>query len=112
MGHLLVGKAPMAITIHPDLIHRLRPAEGHLRGIVGMIEAGEDCPAILPQVLCVQRALRAVHRLLLAHHLTTCLREELSAPELDMRERALASIVELYRLVGAAPPVADRKKFV
>lgn len=102
----------MATTIHPDLIHRLRSAEGHLRGIVGMIEAGEACPAILQQVLCVQHALRAVDRLLLAHHLSTCLREALSAPELDTRERALASIVELYRLVGGEPPSADRKELV
>jgi DNA-binding FrmR family transcriptional regulator len=112
IGQLHIRKAPMATTIQADLIHRLRSAEGHLRGIIGMIEAGEDCPAILEQVLCVQHALRMVDRLLLIHHLSTCLREELSAPEMETRERALASVVELYRLVGGEPPVADRKELV
>jgi len=41
-----------------DLIRRLRSAEGHLRGIIGMLQADADCHEIIRQVLAVQGALR------------------------------------------------------
>jgi len=31
---------------HPDIMKRLRRAEGHLRSIIDMIEAGRSCPDI------------------------------------------------------------------
>ena len=30
-------------TTHPDLVKRLKRAEGHLRHVIGMIEGGETC---------------------------------------------------------------------
>ena len=41
------GRTIPSETIQIDLIRRLRSAEGHLRGIIGMVEAGASCQDIL-----------------------------------------------------------------
>ncbi|EOK5450764.1 metal-sensing transcriptional repressor, partial [Pseudomonas aeruginosa] len=30
-------------STHPDLVKRLKRADGHLRHVIGMIESGESC---------------------------------------------------------------------
>jgi len=44
-----------------DLLHRLRRAEGQLRGIQRMIEEGEDCLAIAGQMSAVRKALDSAY---------------------------------------------------
>lgn len=40
-----------------DLVMRLKRIEGQLRGIQGMIEAGEDCEKVVQQLSASRRAL-------------------------------------------------------
>lgn len=42
-----------------ELVKRLRRAEGQLRGVVRMIEAGEDCLPVAQQLTAVRKALDA-----------------------------------------------------
>lgn len=44
-----------------DVLHRLRRAEGQLRGIQRMIERGEDCHKVAQQFSAVQRALDSTY---------------------------------------------------
>lgn len=44
-----------------DLLHRLRRAEGQLRGIQRMIDDGEDCLAIAGQMSAVRKALDSAY---------------------------------------------------
>lgn len=44
-----------------DLLHRLRRAEGQLRGIQRMIEEGEPCLEIASQMAAVRRALDSTY---------------------------------------------------
>jgi DNA-binding FrmR family transcriptional regulator len=44
-----------------DLLHRLKRAEGQLRGIQRMIEAGDDCLAIAAQMSAVRKALDSAY---------------------------------------------------
>lgn len=44
-----------------DLLHRLRRAEGQLRGIQRMIEEGDDCLAIAGQMSAVRKALDSAY---------------------------------------------------
>ncbi|MCZ7574295.1 MAG: metal-sensitive transcriptional regulator [Ardenticatenaceae bacterium] len=95
-------------ALRGDLVHRLRSAEGHLRGILSMVEADADCEVILHQMIAVQRALAEVNRRLLASHLSDCLTAALRNPDLEARERAVAGVVTLYALlVGTGGPVPD-----
>ncbi|WP_031158783.1 metal-sensitive transcriptional regulator [Streptosporangium roseum] len=47
MSELMVG----------DAVTRLRRAHGQLAGVIGMIEAGEDCSKVLTQLAAVSKAL-------------------------------------------------------
>src|SRR5262245_1525714 len=98
-------------TTQTDLIRRLRSAEGHLRGIIDMLEANADCQDIVRQVLAVQGALREVNRRLMRQYLNDCLRTTLSSPDVEARERALAGVLALYELRGTALP-SDRKEYL
>jgi len=99
-------------AIRPDLVRRLRSAEGHVRGIIGMIETGADCQDILRQTLAVQGALRVVNNLLLKHHLNDCLRAELWDADPQVREHALNTVVELYDLISASALSFGRRGLV
>ena len=94
-----------------DLIRRLRSAEGHLRGIIGMLEADAGCQDIIWQVRAVQGALREVNRRLMQQYLNDCLRTALLDPYVETREQALAGLLALYEIRGAARP-SDRKEYL
>ena len=98
---------PAEETIRPELIRRLRSAEGHLRGIAGMVEAGADCQEILHQVRAVQGALREVNHLLIEHYLNDCLRAELWDPNPVIRARAIERVVAFYDLHRANASVSN-----
>jgi len=44
-----------------DLLHRLKRAEGQLRGVQRMIEEGDDCLAIASQMSAVRKALDSAY---------------------------------------------------
>lgn len=44
-----------------DLLHRLKRAEGQLRGVQRMIEEGDDCLAIAGQMSAVRKALDSAY---------------------------------------------------
>ena len=97
-------------TIQTDLIRRLRSSEGHLRGVIRMLEAGANSQDILHQVLAVRAALHEVNRLLIRHQLHDCLRNQLADPDPAVRERAIANVIAFYGLAGAAAPLSHRKE--
>jgi DNA-binding FrmR family transcriptional regulator len=94
-----------------ELVRRLHCAEGHLRGIVAMIEGGADCRSVVHQIGAVQGALREVNRLIVSHHLTVCLSELLANTDLDpaTHEHYLAEVMSLYELFGGRIPVLSRR---
>ena len=99
-------------TTQTDLIRRLRSAEGHLRGISGMLEANADCQDIMLQVRAVQGALREVNRHLMEQYLNDCVRTALLGSDADAREQALAGVLALYELRGVAVLPSDRKDYL
>ena len=52
---------------HPDIVKRLRRAEGHLRGIVEMIEAGRSCLDLAQQLHAVEKAIANAKRTHIDH---------------------------------------------
>lgn len=74
---------------HPDIVKRLRRAEGHLRHVIGMIEAGKPCAEIAHQLHAVTRALTEAKRVLIHDHIDHCLGgESESAALTEMRAMA------------------------
>lgn len=60
---------------HPEIIKRLNRADGHLRSIVEMIEAGRSCLDIAQQLHAVEKAIGQAKKTLIQDHLDNCLEE-------------------------------------
>lgn len=58
---------------HPALIARLKRADGHLRAVIEMIEAGKPCLEIVQQLHAVERAVVNAKRALIHDHMDHCL---------------------------------------
>jgi len=76
---------------HPELIKRLKRADGHLRHVIEMIEAGRPCAEIAVQLQAVEKAVSAAKRTLIHDHIDHCLGH---GGEDDLAEiRALAKLL-------------------
>jgi hypothetical protein NreA len=60
---------------HPDIIKRLRRAEGHLRSLIGMIEAKRPCLELAQQLHAIEHAIGNAKRELIHDHMEHCLDE-------------------------------------
>jgi len=66
---------------HPALIARLKRADGHLRAVIEMIEAGKPCLDIAQQLHAVEKAVVNAKRALIHDHMDHCLDTEHSAED-------------------------------
>jgi DNA-binding FrmR family transcriptional regulator len=64
---------------HPDIIRRLRRAEGHLRTIIAMIGEGRDCLDLAQQLHAVEKAVANAKKTLIHDHIDHCLEQATGA---------------------------------
>lgn len=81
-------------TSHPDIVNRLKRADGHLRGIIEMIEAGRSCLEVAQQLQAVEKAIAQAKKTLVHDHIDHCL-EGITGP-LPRDQRAQ---VEEFKLI-------------
>ncbi|HRF12323.1 MAG: metal-sensing transcriptional repressor [Candidatus Accumulibacter phosphatis] len=60
-------------TSHPEIIKRLKRAEGHLRSIIGMLEGERSCLDIAQQLQAVESAIGSAKKTLVHDHIDHCL---------------------------------------
>ena len=58
---------------HPDIINRLKRAEGHLKGIINMLEEERGCLDIAQQLQAVEKAITNAKKALVHDHIDHCL---------------------------------------
>lgn len=58
---------------HPDIIKRLRRADGHLRTVIQMIESGRSCSDLAQQLHAIEKAVAAAKKTLIHDHIDHCL---------------------------------------
>ena len=88
---------PIALHLsHPEIAQRLRRAEGHLRSIVGMIEAGRPCLELAQQLHAVEKAVANAKRQLIHDHLDHCLEHAAGGPPARAR-RSLEEFKEITK---------------
>ena len=76
---------------------RLAIIEGQLRGLNKMIEEKKYCIDVLTQISAIHEALRGVGKLVVRHHLETCVTEGLQG---DDREHHYEELMDLiYKLI-------------
>lgn len=81
-------------TSHPDIIKRLKRAEGHLRSIIAMLEEERACLDIAQQLQAVESAIGNAKKTLVHDHIDHCLEIAIGA---DIRQ-ARASINEFKEI--------------
>ncbi len=58
---------------HKDIIARLKRADGHLQGIIGMLQSGRGCLEIAQQLQAVEKAVANAKKTLVHDHIDHCL---------------------------------------
>ena len=58
---------------HPDIVKRLKRAEGHLRRVMAMFDDGRSCLDLAQQLHAVEKAIAEAKRALIHDHVDHCL---------------------------------------
>ncbi|MHB1199833.1 MAG: metal-sensing transcriptional repressor [Polaromonas sp.] len=81
---------------HPDIMKRLKRAEGHLRSIVEMMEAKRSCLEVAQQLHAVEKAVNAAKKALVRDHIDYCL-EHAARPATPGGSAALSEFKEITK---------------
>ncbi len=81
-----------------ETIRRLKTIEGHLRGIIRMVEEDAYCIDIIRQIQAVEAALNKVSAQILEAHLKSCVTTAIQGDDPNERERVMREIVEVFEM--------------
>ena len=73
-------------STHPEIVKRLKRAEGHLKSVIRMIEEGKPCLDLAQQLHAVEKAITQAKRTLIQDHLDHCLDETVGALNHEQRQ--------------------------
>ena len=65
---------------HPDIVKRLKRADGHLQVVIRMIEEGHPCVKLAQQLQAVESAIMNAKKALIHDHIDHCLNQSIKAP--------------------------------
>jgi DNA-binding FrmR family transcriptional regulator len=82
--------------VHRSALRRLAIIEGQVRGLRRMIENGTGCVEVLTQVSAIHEALRGVGKVIVRHHIETCVTEGLQGEERRQHQDELMDLI--YKL--------------
>ena len=85
-----------------NTLRRLRTVDGHLRGIIRMVEHDEYCIDVIRQIQAVEAALSKVSAHILETHLNSCVTTAIQGNDLRERERVLREITEVFEMSAKA----------
>ncbi len=77
---------------HPEIVKRLKRAEGHLRSVIGMIEAGRPCVDLAQQLHAIEKAIGGAKTVLIHDHIDHCLERTIGP-----RKRAERAALDEFR---------------
>jgi DNA-binding FrmR family transcriptional regulator len=76
----------------------MKTVEGHLRGIIKMVEDDVYCIDIIRQIQAVEGALNKVSSRILEDHLNSCVITAIEGQDQSERERVLKEIAEVFEM--------------
>ena len=79
---------------------RLRRIEGQVQGLQRMIEADAYCVDVLLQIAAVQGALEQVQKLLLGHHIESCVSDAIRSGSRNERQQKIDELLEVFARFG------------
>jgi DNA-binding FrmR family transcriptional regulator len=87
-----------AMDGNENTLRRLRTIEGHLKGVVRMVEQGEYCIDVIRQIQAVEAALNKTSTQILENHLNSCVTTAIKGNNPRERERVLREITEVFEM--------------
>ncbi|OYW87806.1 MAG: metal resistance protein [Pseudomonadales bacterium 32-61-5] len=81
---------------HDAIIKRLKRAEGHLRTVIGMMEAERACVDLAQQLFAIEKAVAAAKKTLIHDHIDHCLAHAAEDEGVDAH-RAMAEFKEITK---------------
>jgi DNA-binding FrmR family transcriptional regulator len=79
-----------------DTLKRLKIVEGHLHGVIRMMEEDAYCIDVIRQIQAVQAALNKVSAGILENHLSSCVTTAIRGEDLSERVRVLKEITDVF----------------
>jgi DNA-binding FrmR family transcriptional regulator len=80
------------------ILRRLKTIEGHLKGIIRMVEEDAYCIDVIRQIQAVDAALNKVSTQILESHLNSCVITAIQGNNKAERERVLKEITEVFEM--------------
>ena len=84
----------MKHTSHPDIIKRLKQAQGQLGSLLSMFDEGRSCLDLAQQLQAVESVIHNAKRTLIQDHMEHCIGDSVSTD----REAASAALAEFKTL--------------
>jgi CsoR family transcriptional regulator, copper-sensing transcriptional repressor len=81
-----------------NTIRRLKTVEGHLRGVIRMVEEDAYCIDVIRQIQAIEAALNKVSSKILEEHLNSCVTTAIQGNDKKERERVLKEITEVFEM--------------
>jgi DNA-binding FrmR family transcriptional regulator len=81
-----------------NTLRRLKTIEGHLRGIIKMVEEDKYCIDVIRQIQAVDGALNKVSTQILENHLNSCVITAIKGNNAKEREKVLKEITEVFEM--------------
>jgi len=79
-------------------LRRLKTIEGHLRGVIRMVEEDAYCIDVIRQIQAVDAALNKVSAQILENHLNSCVISAVQGNDKKERQRVLKEITEVFEM--------------
>jgi DNA-binding FrmR family transcriptional regulator len=83
-----------------NTLRRLKTVEGHLRGVIRMVEEDAYCIDVIRQIQAVEAALNKVSAQILEGHLNSCVTTAIQGNDPKERTRVLKEITEVFDMAN------------
>ena len=81
-----------------NTLRRLKTIEGHLKGVIRMVEEDSYCIDVIRQIQAVDAALNKVSTQILENHLNSCVIDAIKSNNPKEREKVLKEITEVFEM--------------
>lgn len=82
--------------VQKKALRRLSIIEGQVRGLRRMVEEGGGCVDVLTQISAIHEALRGVGKVIVRHHIETCVTDGLQTDKKHQHQDELMDLI--YKL--------------
>jgi len=79
-----------------NVLKRLRIIDGHLKGVIRMVEEDAYCIDVIRQIHAVEAALNKASGQILENHLNSCVITAVQGNDPAERERVLKEVLEVF----------------